>query len=481
MNTHRTRGRRAALAATTALALLGVAGVPALAAGATIDPSATATLTVHKFAEPVVATGLPHDGTELPSAALGELSPLAGVEMSVQKVPDVDLTTNDGWQLAGEMDLEDAQDAVEGVTADTRTTGADGRAVFSGLPLGLYLVTETGTPAGAGPAAPFLVTLPLSHPTERDSWLYDVHVYPKNPVSHASIALDDSGAVVVGDEVTWTVTGDIPNGGRTDAYHVSDPLPNELTHVGTSVALSDGTPVVLDEHYTLTHEPLTNTVHVRFLPAGLDLLAANTTLQVVTKFTTRVETAGTLSNFAAFYPNQLAIDEVNPFETGSLETRFGNVTVQKVDEDGDALAGATFQMYRTLADAKAGTNAVVVDGDSSWTSDADGLLTIPGLRNSNHENGSLIPAPEAWRHYWLAEVQAPTGYALLAHPVQFDVLANDTTVDVTVENVPTNAGFTLPLTGANGTALIVLAGSLLLGGAILLAVRSRAQKDAVEA
>ena len=74
-------------------------------------------------------------------------------------------------------------------------------------------------------------------------------------------------------------------------------------------------------------------------------------------------------------------------------------------------------------------------------------------------------------HYCLVETKAPEGYSLQADPIPFRVMAEKATAKaataVTVTDVPKNAGFRLPLTGANGVIFLTVAGALLvIGGAV---------------
>ncbi|MFD4990462.1 SpaH/EbpB family LPXTG-anchored major pilin [Cellulosimicrobium cellulans] len=480
MTTHVRRGLRVALAATAGAALLGIAlGGPAVAADSLPDGSRNGTLTMHKYEEPDAATGLANDGTPLSGAQLDGLTAMPGVEFRVQKVPGIDLTTNAGWQAAAALDIASASTSTAAVAGQVGTTGSDGSATFD-LPLGLYLVTETVYPDGTQPSAPFLVTLPLTDPDGRASWLYDVHVYPKNVVSGASKTVDDDAGTTLGDTITWTITGDIPNGGPTDAYRVVDPLDARLDYVGTRVSVTDGTALEVGTHYTVTHDRATNTVTLEFTPTGLALLAERPAAQVKVEIETTVNAIGEISNTAALYPNEHTIDTGNPVVTPSVQTKFGNLTAKKVDVAGTVLPGAQFKIYPTLDDAKADTNAITIAGTSVWTSDDNGLLTISGLRYSNFEDGQAIADEASWQHYYLAEVAAPAGYELLAEPIKVDVISGDTAVDLNITNVEANGGFTLPLTGGDGTTLIIVAGALLVTGAGVLALRSRYQKSATQ-
>ena len=75
------------------------------------------------------------------------------------------------------------------------------------------------------------------------------------------------------------------------------------------------------------------------------------------------------------------------------------------------------------------------------------------------------------------ETKAPSGYELLAQPVETTVTSNDpSVVTVTIDNVPHNAGFQLPLTGGVGTWALTAGGILVLAGAGLFMVTGRRKR-----
>ena len=89
--------------------------------------------------------------------------------------------------------------------AEEKKTNAAGMVQFTNLPVGLYLVIETGKPATVTePVEPFLVSIPMTRVTtdanSQKQWLYDVVVYPKNSTHKGDITLKKVG--VVGDTVT---------------------------------------------------------------------------------------------------------------------------------------------------------------------------------------------------------------------------------------------------------------------------------------
>ncbi|GHS87302.1 hypothetical protein AGMMS50218_08870 [Actinomycetota bacterium] len=470
---------RAALASVAGAAMLALgAGASSAAPSALIDPNATGSLTVHKFEQP---DGRGPAGNGLPQATTG-LTPLAGVEFTVAPVTGIDLSTNAGWTDAAALTVADAQGRLG--APRSLATDADGIAAFTGLPVGLYLVTETGVPSGVTPSAPFLVTLPITHPTSTDTWLYDVHVYPKNAVTGGEKTVADAGAIKLGDEIVFTILGDIPKVDVIDGYKIVDPLDAKLDYVSTAVRLLDGSAtLVAGTDYVLTTTPTApTTVTVEFTAAGRAKLAEHTDTRIEVVITTTVNTIGEILNEALIYPNEGSFS-VQPGEPGGpvvppgVTTKWGNIVLQKTDSvNGSFLAGAQFQVFATQADAQALTNPITIDSVNTWTTDADGKLVISGLHYSNYADGTVLnPGDAKWQSYWLVEVKAPVGYELLAAPVKVDVTSDSTTaITVDVKNVKANAGFQLPFTGSAGTGAITATGAaLVLLGLGALAVRNR--------
>lgn len=483
---------------TTAVALAGAvvamsfAVAPASAATVnpgTIDGTQKGSITVHKFQRPSTMPTLPNNGTQVDTTGL---TALPGVTFQIQKVSTIDLTTNIGWQSANTLSGKfDPANAAGSITAagftlatpgTTQVTDSAGTAAFPNLGLGLYLVTETGYPAGVTPSAPFLVSVPLTDPTNNNAWLYNVHVYPKNSITGATKTVQDSPAIKLGDPVNWTITGDIPTDAVIDGYKITDKLDTKLTYVPVAaVTLVDGTVLTAGTDYNVTYDSATNTVSVVFTPAGRLVLVAHNKTKVQVVIKTTVNTIGEIANTALVYPNNAAIigtpGTPGPIVTPPVITKWGNITIQKVKADGTtALAGASFSVYANQADATAGTNPINLGGTTVFTVDINGQLTISGLRYSDWADGAaLLSTDPKFRTYYLVETKAPAGFELLAAPISFLVNSATTAVgvDLTVKNVPSNAGFQLPFTGGPGTTLLYGAGVLLLAGAGLLLVRNR--------
>lgn len=441
-------------------------------------------LTIHKYKKPATATMLPNNGTALTASQMQGLTPMPGVTFTVRKVDNIDLATNAGWTAAAA--LTPAQAAAQAATqGSTATTDGAGRATFGNLPLGLYLVTETRYPAGVIPSAPFLVTLPMTDPTGGGSWLYDVHVYPKNAVTTATKTVDDASVVKLGDNVRWTITSDVPNVNLIDGYRIVDHLDAKLSYTNSAVALSNNAALALNADYTIVFDTATKTLTVDFTASGRAILAANPTAQVLVTVNTAVNTVGEITNTALVYPNAASFT-ITPGQAGGplvtppvSTTKWGSIVLHKKDAQSSApLAGAVFSVYQSRADALAGTNAISVGGASSWTTDARGNLVISGLRYSSRASGNDVgPGDAGYQSYWLVETKAPDGYALLGEPVETTVTSNDpAVVTVTIDNVKQNAGFQLPMTGM-GTWALTAGGVLVLAGACLFMLSSRRKRN----
>lgn len=459
-----------------------------------IDGSRNGSLTIHKYEAPETPTGLPANGTEQDLT----LTPMAGVGFVVYKVDQIDLTKNAGWKKAAELSyaFDGTTDSITGlgytVTAvgSERFTDSVGEIGYTDLPLGLYYVVETSPKPGSTAVASFLVTVPLTDPVDTDTWLYDVHVYPKNAVTSLGKTVDDDTAIKLGDKIVYTIKADIPNVDSIDKYKIVDDLDSKLDFVSATVSLTDGTALVEGVDYSLTPAVATAggpTVVVEFSQAGRDKLVAHKGAQVQMVIVTTVNTIGEITNEALLYPNGESYEiepgkPGGPTETPGVETKWGEITLQKLDVDGTTkLSGAVFSVYLTEADAKARTNPVILAGVAEFTVDATGELTISGLRYSDWADGAAVaPGDAGYQYYWLVEKTAPIGYELLAEPIRFIIDAESSTVGVDLEvlNVPSNGGFDLPRTGGTGSLAFWLGGGLLVGGGLLLALYLRRRNQA---
>lgn len=141
------------------------------------------------------------------------------------------------------------------------TTGADGIATLNedirgesstGLPLGLYLVVETQSPASVTTRCkPFLVSVPMTRigtTKPGEEWLYDVHVYPKNKTTYGDVTLekygrvgDDDNTKVALDGVTFELYKYNKTGDTVTAYTVGSEDWTKVVKSATSSGEGQGT------------------------------------------------------------------------------------------------------------------------------------------------------------------------------------------------------------------------------------------------
>ncbi|WP_172370596.1 SpaA isopeptide-forming pilin-related protein [Sporosarcina jiandibaonis] len=125
----------------------------------------------------------------------------------------------------------------------------------------------------------------------------------------------------------------------------------------------------------------------------------------------------------------------------------GSLTVNKVDEKGNALSGANFELRNSNGDVvETGTGGTIL-----WT-ELD------------------------YGEYTLHEVIAPDGYRKLLKPIEVTIDATEANVIINVVN--SKSGWDLPKTGGIGTTLFSGIGLLLMGAAVF--IYARREKPAIK-
>lgn len=177
----------------------------------TIDPSIPGSLTIHKYEGNEQDPNKLLDGVTFTAYKVADIvqstdkTGTTDVEMqpveALTKIkPDIKITSETKYE-----NIKDTVDAALAETADpklavfaTATTGANGtkgQAVFSGMPVGVYLIVETDAPSQiVNKTANFLVSIPMTEADEKETyWNYDIEVYPKNTAVYGGISLKKYG------------------------------------------------------------------------------------------------------------------------------------------------------------------------------------------------------------------------------------------------------------------------------------------------
>ena len=389
----------------------------------------------------------------------------------------------------------------------------------------------------------------------------DVTVESKEDLPTITKVIDENGGVSantasIGDEIPFKITSTVPDMTGYNKYYfiVNDVLCPGLTYDATSADLTvsvGGTALTAGTGYTLTVSPDTPT-------------AGETTLKIVfnnfiqyTKGDEVVITYNAILNEGCDRTdagNENTVDltysnDPNHTYTGTNEPDNGEPTgvtppsntityttdikLIKLDEDGNALAGAEFEVACTSGMSKVlvtyGEYEVDASGaywklnDGTYTTTAPTALTASKYDSETTKysltdktevqtdatsskkvtafvdsSGFLVIEGLCDGTYTITETKAPAGYTGLSAPVSFTVESNpdltgpnwavgasgntasatynttDNQFEVTIVNTQ---GINLPTTGGIGTVIFyVTGGILLLGGAVML-LRKKEQQD----
>ena len=484
-----------------------------------LDTNRTGSITIHKLIKD--ATNGTDAGNGLEDNTVTG-TPLPGAHFQIRKLTNIDLTTQAGWEklLSYNGDVSAAEN--DGTDApEEHVTGADGKAVFPSVNLGAYIVEETVTPPGYVGSKAFIMTVPMTHPTDLNKWVYDVHAYPKNTKAGLEKTVNDTDTPAVGSPISYTIKSDVPGVDTLDYYDVVDQYDKrvQLPEADVTLKLINGktgdVTLTKDVDYKLiaadASDGKTKFWTAEFTAAGRAKLIDNrkddtTKVQMDLSGTVNepVGTDGIYKNTGYLLPSAPSngwtpgTGTVPPPGTpkSEVESKFGKVKITKTSAKAkaggsfDKLSGAKFAVYKCTPQSTPTANfdsvdatldkKLTVNGATEFTTGTDGTVTIDGLRNNDWENNEAVTNP-GW--YCLVETKAPDGYELQARPIAFQILQSNSkadntyTLETTIKDVPKNGGFNLPVTGAAGIGVLIGAGTLLVGGAGAIALANKRRKD----
>lgn len=444
-----------------------------------IDFEKEGSLTIHKR-DLGTNTAVEPTGNESPTAPG---TGLAGATFTLYEVTNADLSTNAGFNAAAALTPETAS---RGAEVASGTSDSNGLIEFSGLDVGVYLLRETGAPAGYSPSADSIVFIPMTNPVDTTKWNYDVHVYPKNSKNEVIKTVDDADQQV-GGILTYTIDSDIPRvverPGETTTitqYWVNDDL--DETRLGApaiTVGLTTGDMFIEGTDYTLAPIGAGLEVDIRFTPAGLAKLTtakvSNPGVKVRTILASQVLAMGDTSvivNDAVTITNNGGGGGDTTTTSNEVESYYGKLQVRKFEEDSPSvlLDGASFQLYVCEDQDTLVGPALTVGGKSTWVTGEDGVagsFTINALHVTDFENNAAITPDQS---YCLVETEAPDGYELLPNPIEISFTRADigntddgtdaVTLRAEIENVATVSP-ELPLTGGAGIGILAALGGLI--------------------
>lgn len=490
-----------------------------------IDFTKTGSLTIHKFMTQPPNAGDGDIGTGAQPGDDGFADPVEGVVFTVYPLlkggAPVDLSQPTAWDGLSQLQPGAPCAAPTGYTLGAGqvmpATSDTGESTLA-LTIGLYQVCETDV-SGAKVdgesvqitqrATPFILVIPTPY---ENGWIYDVHAFPKNggfKEVAKSILPQPATDLGLGSVVKFPVTIEIPHmpeGMSWTQGAVTDVFDNRFGTLGVEsvkVVNQGGqvqTTLAKDTDYAVLTPADTNGIAVNFTAAGLGVFDGNAFAgdKVEVVFTATVkelgsgQDSGKLPNTAGVWTNTTFNTDGSgwdnpPAVSNTVYTNWGSFDVFKhaADSNKAPLKGAEFEIYAASGpyptaeggcQANISGSALAVDGKTTFTTDADGKLTIAGLFVSDSVQD---PKNGDFRCYVLKETKAPAGYVLPDNAntaVKVQIGTGTTTVEIAnaQQSVPQ-----LPVTGAAGKVLLVagaMGGTLLLVGLVL--VNKRRTKDA---
>ena len=382
---------------------------------------------------------------------------------------------------------------------------------------GIYLVCETKTAAGNFPSKPFLVALPYTDDTNDSSWQYSLTAHPKgSKVELQKVIQDAKGSylntagyvgskdtVASGDEVSYRISTRIPNytevyfeNGKNPTFRLTDTMAKGLTLMPASIRLVSGEKTLTkDTDYTQTIDTDQNGITTLVIALKSSYLSVedNQNKEIVLYCNATVNDHVSLADDGNDNVVKLdySYDPTDPTKTEEIEKKatvysFG-IEVEKFDGDSDSaqkvkLSGAQFELYKETTKGCSAAQALSQEPYRTvQETGANGIADFKGL-----DAGT----------YYLKEVKAPHGYSLLMNPIKVEIIpssisaaneeaevidSGEFTVKVNGTLVPAEGadgitrildaanregtvvvaaanhkGFSLPMTGGTGIAVILL-------------------------
>ena len=318
----------------------------------------------------------------------------------------------------------------------------------------------------------------------------------------------DKTTVNIGDVVTYTVKGSIPDtaGYAQYVYKIHDELSTGLDFV------NDAAGTALEEGAT------TVTVAVAFGKGSTDASTAPTTATLdstnkrkmsldLSAWVKANQTNNKGKEFTVTYYAKVNKDAVVT-EKNKAQLEYGNkpgetttttpseaktptypLDILKTKKDSNVkLAGAKFSLYTSEADAKNGTNPIKVTGkNGNYVVDSNSTTTeFESVENIEEKGYNLRVNGLAGGTYYLVETKAPDGYNKLTAPVVIkitkstDTEVNNWTIskDGTVEtdkiiDIENSTGSILPSTGGRGAIAFAVIAALLVFGVAVSFIRDK--------
>mgnify|MGYP004607687467 CR=1 FL=1 len=415
---------------------------------------------------------------------------------AVQKATDADKTqgfANDFTKKLLENNKNQTSNKINATA--TKTFDKDSTETsteFEGLGYGYYLVCQTGTKA----IQSSLVALTGSTAS--------VDLKSQAPYIKKKA---DKNTVFVGETVTYTVTGQVPDTTGYDnyIYKIHDTLTSGLdfvtntegTKVKVTVKIGDATVAVTEADFVSEiGEVVTAPTKTMVLDLSEKVRTATVGQSIEVTYHAKVNkdaVVETKNSATLEYSNKPGTNETGTTKPSEVVTPTYPLDINKTSaKDKKMLAGAHFTLYGSTSEGAIDKNNVI-----KVTKDAEGKYTYASDQNATEntttdmvtvadkiaEKGNLHINGLAAGTYYLEETKAPDGFNKLTDPIkviitkitdaEWTISKNDTKEDDKIIDIENSTGSLLPSTG--GTGVIVFAGVaiLLVFGVVVSFIRDK--------
>ncbi len=362
--------------------------------------------------------------------------------------------TKEDFDAAGAAEyLSQHSDDLNGALGTYSATGNGGSAAFTDLPTGYYFVTSS------------LGTLCALHSDDEIATAVEKNTVPtedKKQSTDGTTYTDDTLDFNMGDTVYYQV--EITDGKGTNGDIIlTDEMSDGLTFNRESITVTKDEATVDTSAYTVT-----TSEHGFVLTLKAAYVESLDESDVVTvKYTAKINENAVIDKDTNTNTATLTYSEQSQTDTVKLETY--DILLKKVDENHFALEGAKFNLFTA---AEGGEPLKFEKDDTGYY-----LSTASGAEaeiDAGDGTGVIIRglAPGI---YYFEETEVPDGYNKLSARESVEVKAKgESAVEITVVN---QAGSELPSTGGMGTTIFyVIGGLLIIGAAVVLVARRKAQE-----